>query len=358
RSLPFWPLIAALPALFLWHYMSLILFPAIGLAGFIRSRKSHLSQKNFLLLLSGLFVFIFLFYWLTPLSRGIKWLLPLAGTYSHDGYTLFSAHHLFDFMYEMVLVVPLSLFFLVAAFAIQRNLLQDSGFQVLTFAAFFGLAAAFVFNPELGMPRDWDLLAALLLPLSLLSGYALAVANPTAATYRRAVGGALVSLLLIAVPLIWVNHSWDSSVARYKDLLMTHKERAAYGWEILGGFMWARGDDAGRLECWEKAAEVSSNQRYLQGVGMLAMQMGQYEKARRATAKLRKYNPRSFMEANDYFVLFVQLGFVEEAERMLPFLRELAPPGQDMSVYMTDLARAKGDSTYMTEPELPPKQNP
>ena len=358
RSLPFWPLMVAIPVLFLWHHMSLILFPAIGLAGFIRSRKSNLSPKLFLQMLSGLFLFLFLAYLFTPLSRGAKWLLPLTGEHSHDGYTLFSAHHLFDFANEIVLVVPLALFFLIAAFVIQRKLLRDNGFQVFVVAAFFGLAAAFVFNPELGMPRDWDLLAALLLPLSLLSGYALAIANPNAAVYGRVVGAALVSLLLIAVPLMLVNHQWDSSVARYKDLLMIHEERAAYGWESLAGFMWARGDDAGRLDCWEKAAQISNNQRYLQGVGMLAMQMGKYEKARRATAELSQFDPRSFMEANDYFVLFVQLGFVDEAERLLPFLRKFAPAGQNMNVYLSDLARAKGDSTYMNEQELPPTQTP
>ncbi|MBM3324775.1 MAG: hypothetical protein FJY66_03825, partial [Calditrichaeota bacterium] len=78
RSLPFWPLLAAVPVLFFWHYLSLILFPVITFAGILRLRKPELAPKNFIVLLTSLFFVLLLIYLLTPLRDGVKWILPLS----------------------------------------------------------------------------------------------------------------------------------------------------------------------------------------------------------------------------------------------------------------------------------------
>lgn len=346
RRLPFWPLIIAAPFLVSWHAMSLMLFPAIGFAGFVRARRSAISPKSFLFLLMGLSGLLLLLYLLTPLSQGVKLFLPLSPRHVADGYSLFSGHHVFDFVSEILLVAPLMPFFLAAAWTLRPKMVRDGGLQVLALAALLGLAAAFVFDPELGMARDWDLLAVMLLPLNLLAGYAMARAEPAAALQGRIAGACLVSFLTIALPFVLVNHQFETSVDRYQDLLRAHPERSAYGWEILASFMGDRGDLEARLMCLESAAQVSPNQRYLDLIAMLALNMGYREKARHAVEKLRGADPRIFPEAHNYFLFFLEFGFLKDVERMLPFLRELAPPGESLDDYFQAVAKAKADSTY------------
>ncbi|MBU1936440.1 hypothetical protein KKG05_03510 [bacterium] len=342
---PFWPLIVAAPMLFLWHFGSLMLFPAIGYAGFLRVRTSAISQKSFLIFLVGLFALLLALYLLTPLSRGAKWILPISPANVFDGYSLFSIHHMKDFVNEFLLVAPLIGFLLAAVWTLRPDLLKDSGIQVLTLGASFGFIAAFVFNPELGMGRDWDLLATMLLPLALLAGYALAIAEPDAARCSRIVGAGFVSFFVIALPFLLVNHQIKLSVERYQDLLLGHSKRAAYGWEILAGFMEEQGDLWGRLTCLENAAGASPRPRYFENIAKTAKRLRYREKACDAVSKLRGVNPRHYAEANDYFVLFLEFGFPDEAERILPFVRKFLPPEETMEPYIKALEKVKSDST-------------
>jgi hypothetical protein len=346
ERMAFWPLIVAVPFLFFWHYGSLVLFPAIGFSLYLRARKKALSQRDFLLLFLSLCGFLLFVYLITPLSRGARLFLPLSPMNAADGYSLFSMRHLLDFIYEMALAAPLAPFLFLAAWISQPDLLRDSGLQVLAIAALFGTAAAFVFNPELGMARDWDLLATMLLPLNLLAGYAVARVRTSELLHGRVIGTGVVSFLIVALPFMLVNHQSEASVERYRDLLSTHTERSAYGWEILAGFMGDRGDLEERMVCLEKAAAISPNPRYWSNIANLALRLEHWERGRYATSKMRGIIPTKYLAAKNYFVLSIRFGFPDEAERMLPYLRQFAPPGEDMNPYLSALSRVKSDSSY------------
>jgi hypothetical protein len=339
-TLPFWPLLVAIPFLFFWHYLSLILLPVIAFSGFLRLRESQLMTQSFLLSLAGFFALLFLVYLLTPLRIGVKWMLPLSPAHAFDGYSLFSSHHIVDSVWEMVLAAPLALFLIFGAWRLRPELGRDAGFQILAFAALLGFAAAFVFDPELGMARDWDLLAAMLLPLNIWAGYAMAKARPSAQIRNRIAGAALVSLFVIAMPFIIVNHQPHLSVERFETLLSLHPQRSAYGWEILSETV-GQNDPEASLTYLENAAKVSSNQRYLQNIAATALQLGHRDRAYPAVVKLRGATPRNFPEANAYFFFFLEFGFVRDAERMLPYLEKFAPPGEDLNSYREVLTQAK-----------------
>jgi len=223
------------------------------------------------------------------------------------------------------------------------------GVQIFAFAAVFGFAAAFVFNPELGMARDWDLLATMLLPLVLLSGYAMAVVDPDAVVSGRIAAAGLASFFIIALPFLLMNHQTDASVKRYQDLLSAHSERSGYGWEVLAGLLREHGNLEDRLTCWENAAAASPNPRYFENAAKTARLLKRPEKARSALRKLDKTEPSSFNQAHDFFLLFLEFGFIEHSERMLPFIEKLAPPGTNLNLYSEALEKAKSDTTYTIE---------
>lgn len=105
-------------------------------------------------------------------------LLPIVqNRFTTDGYTLLSAEHLVDFTNLLLMLIPGLL--VTAAFQFRnRARMEVSGFIFMALLSIACLATAFVFDPKLGMPRDWDLFAfcaiplattALLMPLSLKS---------------------------------------------------------------------------------------------------------------------------------------------------------------------------------------------
>ncbi|MFH1011857.1 MAG: hypothetical protein V1784_11575 [bacterium] len=344
ERLPFWPLLAAIPVLFFWHYGSLVLFPSMALAGALRIRKSALLPKNLLLLLMGLSAILFLLYLIAPLSRGTRLFIALSPKIAADGYALFSGHHIFDFIFEILLAAPLALSLLISARFLRRDFMTDGGVQILSLAALLGLAAAFVFDPAFGMPLDWDLLAIMLLPLNLLAGYALAKVELPSFVLERIAGTVIAVFLLIALPLILVNHRIELSEKRFRDTLSNHPERATYGWEILAGLMAQRGDVDGRLSCLERAAAASGNPRLLRNVAVAAMHYERPERARAAVVKLRDIEPADFGQASIHYVLFLKFGFVEDAERMLSFLKKYCPPGEDLNRHISTLAQVIGDT--------------
>ncbi|MBM3324776.1 MAG: hypothetical protein FJY66_03830 [Calditrichaeota bacterium] len=345
ERLPFWPLLAAVPFLFLWHYGSLVLFPSIVLAGFLRSRKAALSTKNWLFLLLGVFVILFLLYLITPLSRGTRLFIALSPKTAADGYALFSGHHIFDFLLQILLAAPLACLLLILVQFVRRDFTTDGGVQVLSLAALFGWAAAFVFDPAFGMPLDWDLLALMLLPLNLLAGYALAKAESSSFIAERIAAAAVAVFLLIALPLILVHHRMELSEKRFRDTLSFHPERAAYGWEILAGLKTEQGDVDGWLDCLEHGAAASGNPRLLKNVAVVALRYERPDRAYAAVEKLRRIEPKDFGQASDQFALFLKFGFIEDAERMLPFLKKFCPPGENLNRHISTLARAKADTT-------------
>jgi len=95
-------------------------------------------------------------------------LVPLLmNQFTVDGYTLFSGKHMADAANLMWLLVP-GVFVLCAglAFVTDRSWLRRPELPFLTVLTLSVVGAAFVFDPKLGMPRDWDLFAFAGVPLT------------------------------------------------------------------------------------------------------------------------------------------------------------------------------------------------
>jgi len=105
-----------------------------------------------------------------------RWFVPLTTLHSKwERYTLFSPAHWLDMLNEQALVAPFSLALVGALLAGRRGrvaLRKSAG-------VFLGLAAAsytlftWVWNPDYGGRRDWDLFAPAALPLTLLAAWLL-----------------------------------------------------------------------------------------------------------------------------------------------------------------------------------------
>jgi tetratricopeptide (TPR) repeat protein len=105
-----------------------------------------------------------------------------------EGYTLFSARHIIDYINLIFVLMPGFLMAMTLALAGNFNLRQSRPrIMFLLLASITSLGLIFVIDPRLGMARDWDLLAFAAIPLTLLIIDLCLFYNKRAASGRMAV---------------------------------------------------------------------------------------------------------------------------------------------------------------------------
>ena len=136
----------------------------------------------------------------SPGGGDARWFVPLWRTETRwEHYTMFSWAHLLDFLNEQMLVAPtvlpsLVLVALLAWRRVRAAMEAESRFLLITSA--FYLIFTWVWNPDYGGRRDWDLFAPAYLPATLLLAYLLPRAMPDRKELAR------VSVALVVVSLL------------------------------------------------------------------------------------------------------------------------------------------------------------
>jgi tetratricopeptide (TPR) repeat protein len=95
---------------------------------------------------------------------------PVTDRYTEAGYTMFSLKHVLDYVNLLFVLSPGVLVTVVLLLRRGESLLwQNRTVRFLIVLVAASLAEAFVFDPRLGMPRDWDLMAFPGIPLAALA---------------------------------------------------------------------------------------------------------------------------------------------------------------------------------------------
>ncbi len=133
-----------------------------------------------------------------PGGGDARWFVPLWETQTRwEQYTMFSWPHLRDVLNEQLLVGPVVLPALLILAATRRQLTIDhdqlSIVNFLRIATVFYLLFIFVWNPDYGGQRDWDLFSLALLPPTLL----LVIRLPQALGRGNALLGGVAPLILV-----------------------------------------------------------------------------------------------------------------------------------------------------------------
>ncbi len=82
----------------------------------------------------------------------------LPDRFTVEGYSLFSVKHLADVANLLLMLLPA--FLLLMAWVVRmplRELMKPRGHRFLLVVAVSAIGAVFIFDPKIGMPRDWDL---------------------------------------------------------------------------------------------------------------------------------------------------------------------------------------------------------
>jgi tetratricopeptide (TPR) repeat protein len=131
-------------------------------------------------------------------------IVPLfSDRYTVEGYTLFSLKHLLDYFNQFVQLFPgLAVALVVLWPMLRRNPWSRPAVVFTTLVLLPSMALTFIFNPGLGMPRDWDLFSFAGLPLVCGSFFLLLDEGRRTIPGMRAAALAVVLGGLILVPRV------------------------------------------------------------------------------------------------------------------------------------------------------------
>lgn len=151
--------------------------------------------------------------WRTNLFFRFSLVPPVADQFTVEGYTLFSMSHILDYANLIFMLCPgLPLALILLTRLPVRNVLKRPEYRFLGLCLASAMIAVGLFNPRLGMPRDWDLFAFVGVPLMLLTS--LVVLEQWGNREARTGGWLMVVLgLLVLGPRVASQAIPDASIA-------------------------------------------------------------------------------------------------------------------------------------------------
>jgi len=164
-----------------FHILGVTLLPAFvyliisgSKLGDILSRLNNkLKIICALVVLAALFM-VFSHYYSNSLYFRFAFIPPLATRFTVEGYTLFSLKHIADYLnLWMVLLPSFGIFIVLLFFVPLSSLIKKREYRFLIVLFLSTAGAVFIFDPKIGMPRDWDLFSFAGIPAAVLGYYAL-----------------------------------------------------------------------------------------------------------------------------------------------------------------------------------------
>ncbi len=234
-------------------------------------------------------------------------------------YTLFSPWHFVDIKNLYILLSPFPVvfaFLLIPKYRASLNM-RNIPFLFLLSTALFSLAFTFGFNFDIGMSRDWDLLAPYNLGLILAGVFTILHYVEEEALRRKILLVACWVTMLGTLPWILVNAQVESSLARFNTLRDERLWGAAaliYADEDLGGYHRDRKDYAKAIEYYREGLAIdSTNSRRWLVIANAYQMNGENDLAIHALDKAVQLGTRSLQTHAQLGQMYSQRGEFEKA---------------------------------------------
>ncbi len=243
--IPMW--IFLLIGMALHMQISIFLPGALYLTLLFRSDKTKRnSNKNYTWLYTTVICVIigsiFIYKYLTDIYFQAMFIDVISSNLSDMQYSLFAANHLIDIINQTVLLTPLLFVYitLIRINELSHTYKYETIFLIITSVG--GLLFLFLIDPKLGMPRDWDLFALTIYPLTILFIFK---SNVTISNLiKRFVLSIILLLIIFPVPYMATNLQRESSVAYAESLIAMDTGRSLSVLFNLYSYHHNRGDFA------------------------------------------------------------------------------------------------------------------
>jgi hypothetical protein len=247
-----------------FNFSAVVFLPALAAYSWRMFSRKPLRARSVLLGSLMAFAFALMIYLARGWYKGTDIFLPLVRTdrASAFGDSVLSVKHLWDIANGLLLGGGALLVWLAihAATTFKVGIRWKDEKLILLLMLMFPLAACIMHNPQLGMARDWDICAVMLVAMPVI---ALVMWKKRFLESPIRVQTIMAAwLLVVIVPWIGVQASEARSLQRFKDLLRLDPARSVTGWDYLASYYFRRNslDDFG--QCTLEALRVSNNTRY------------------------------------------------------------------------------------------------
>ncbi|MFH1373451.1 MAG: tetratricopeptide repeat protein [bacterium] len=260
---PWWTLPLLVGAVFL-HLLALVLLPSFLYLVLRRTALgravAHLSLKSRVLTITvtALAALVLYYYLYTSYLFFTFALLPLVpDQFTVEGDWLFSLKHFIDLGNLVMLLIPglpvlaVSLLVLPSGGRWRRSEYRFLGIAVL--GTLIGVA---VFNPGIGMPRNWDLFSIVGVPLTILAYFTVLDQRHRLSFVRPAVAMAILLGILSLAPRVASQTMPRYAIAHFKNYLQLDRIRNRNAWQLLTDYYQQIGDTTA-------AARVTSDKQAL-----------------------------------------------------------------------------------------------
>ena len=179
-----WLILPVLGLAVFFHTMGVTLIPSAVYLLVANSKLGNalarLNSKTKLLMGAitvVILVSLFYYFYSTDYFFRFAFVPLLENRFTVEGYTLFSLKHIVDYLNLSILLLPgLPLVAVTLFFLPLKKVFRQREYHYLLILLVSTLGAVFIFDPKLGMPRDWDLFSFSGVPLVIL-GYYLVLEN-------------------------------------------------------------------------------------------------------------------------------------------------------------------------------------
>jgi len=209
-----------------------------------------------------------------------RFFLPVVS--SPDGIGFFSSEHGVDLLNEIFLLLPLIPFVIAMSF-VGRGQGVDGAKQITAHPGFVALLLTplamflLLFNPELGMARDWDLYAMLTLPLVLL--FVVTAERGMKAWnagehLRRVMLPATVTAAVAVAGWVGINAAEGRTIDRIRGILSYDTANASYLYESISRHYRREGRIDAAISTMNEAFEFSGDPTYLYNSSLMSVDEG------------------------------------------------------------------------------------
>lgn len=349
--IPRWWVVLPMAAASFYHIFGVTLLPAAAYLLLqdtgIGKRLDRLSTGTRWLLVALVAIAgLLLFAWFYSTSYFFRFsFVPIVSNrFTVDGYTLLSLPHLADLVNLLVLLSP---GILLVVLAIRHRgakfLLERPVYRFLGLTALGSWGAAFIFDPKLGMPRDWDLFSLTGVPLVI--GGMLAVLELT----PRRIHSFAPAILVIGLgilslwPRVVVQHVPAQGIAQFDiyRALDPIKNRNG-GYYLIEYTRRTKGDaEADRMAIeWNRTLQ---DQQYLNMANQV-MQEGRFREALTLFQAALRENPVYWVAYTNIAEAYLNLGKSDSALEMLRIADGLNPKSPIIMSNLGQLYHYRGES--------------
>jgi tetratricopeptide (TPR) repeat protein len=228
-----WFILPPLGLAIFFHVLGVTLIPSALYVLLINSRLTNaINRLSFKTkLLPGVFVatiaaIVFYHYYSTDYFFRFAIVPLFKDRFAIEGYTLFSLKHVVDSLNLLILLLPgLPIVAVSLLFLPVRTIFQQREYRYLLILLALTLGAVFIFDPKLGMSRDWDLFSFSGVPLAMWCYYLVLDKGNRIAGFSMISALAITLGFLLLVPRAFSQIIPEASLAHFESYIRFDEER-------------------------------------------------------------------------------------------------------------------------------------